>query len=278
MRLAALVILVMPGVLGALERLGAPNARLIDPVWRERAPAAETTVDHASWGEFLARYLTVRENDANRVDYAAVTPADRAALGGYIARLEGIDPATLSGPVQLAYWINLYNAATVALVLEHHPVASIREIGSGLFEEGPWSRDVVTVKGRALSLNDIEHGIIRPLWPGEPRIHYAVNCAAVGCPDLVPMPYRGARIEAQLAAAERAFVDDPRGVRRAEGGLVLSKIWLWYREDFAETEAALLTRLRRVATGRAAEALASAEAVERYAYDWALNGPVDDSD
>jgi len=271
MRLVAVLLVIAPGVLGTLERLAAPESRLHDPVWQARSPGAGIAVDHGAWARFLDRYLTVRAGQANLLDYGGVTAADRAALSDYIDRLEGIDPAALSGPEQLAYWINLYNAGTVALVLDHYPVESIREIGSGLFETGPWARELFEIKGRALSLNDVEHGIIRPLWPGEPRIHYAVNCAAIGCPDLAPEPYAGAGLEARLAAAERAFVNDPRGVRLAGGELVLSKIWLWYREDFAASEAALLETLRGVATGRAAEVLAGAEAVGSYAYDWALN-------
>ena len=272
MRLLLLLFVLAPGLLGALERLTAPDARLLDPLWRVRDPGSRIVVDHAPWARFLDRYLIVGADTANRVAYSEVTPGDRAALDTYIDALEAVDPATLAGPEQLAYWINLYNAATVALVLDHHPLESIRDIGSGLFEAGPWDRTVVEVRGRALSLNAVEHGIIRPVWPDEPRIHYAVNCAAVGCPDLAPEPYEGARLEAQLAAAERAYVNDPRGVRRSDDGLVLSKIWLWYRADFAATETALLDRLRTVATGRAAAALDGAGDVDAYAYDWALNG------
>lgn len=266
-------LLLAPLVIGALERLGAPQAELHDPVWRERVGGDTEAVDHGAWAGFLARYLEIRTGDANRLDYAAVTPADRAALSAYVDALEVIDPATLSGPEQLAYWINLYNAGTVELILAHFPLESIRDIGGGLFEDGPWDRELFTVKGRALSLNDVEHGIIRPVWPDEPRIHYAVNCAAVGCPELGPVPYSGARIEDQLAAAERAFVNGPHGVRLEGGDLVLSKIWLWYRDDFAADEAGLLAYLSGIAEGPAAAALAGRDGADRYVYDWALNAP-----
>ncbi len=265
-----LLVALLPLVLGAFERLAAPDADLLDPVWAEHAPAgAGGAVDHRPWAAFLARYRREGADGVARLAYGEVSAADRAALAAYIARLAAVDPRGLSRETALAYWINLYNAATVDLVLAHYPVGSIREIGAGLFEDGPWEREAVRVLGRPLSLDDIEHGIIRPVF-AEPRIHYAVNCAAIGCPDLAAEPYKGARIAAQLAAAEREFVNDPRGVRLEGGELVLSKIWLWFREDFAEDEAALLDGLRRVADGRAAAALAGRAEVDRYDYDWAL--------
>ena len=271
MRLVLVLALLMPGLLDSLARLAAPGSELHDTVWTEHAVTSETVPDHARWSDLLKRYLNPAAGGVNRLDYAAVTQADRAALERYIADLEATDPRRLASADALAYWINLYNAATVALVLDHHPVTSIRDIGAGLLEPGPWDRPVATVLGRSLTLNDIEHGIIRPVW-NEPRIHYAVNCAAIGCPDLAAEPYDGARIEAQLAQAERRFVNDPRGVRREGDALVLSSIWLWYRDDFAADEAGLLAYLRGIASGRAAEALAAPTGIVRHAYDWRLNG------
>jgi len=271
MRLAFVIALLMPGLLDSLSRLAAPGADLHDSVWTQHSETSQTSPDHARWADFLKRYLKPAEDSVNRLDHGAVAPADRAALDRYIADLEAIDPRRLASADALAYWINLYNAATVALVLDHHPVTSIRDIGAGLLEPGPWDRPVATVLGHSLTLNEIEHGIIRPVW-NEPRIHYAVNCAAIGCPDLAPEPYEGARIEAQLAQAERRFVNDPRGVRREGNALVLSSIWLWYRDDFAADEAGLLAYLRGIATGRAADALAAPAAQVRYEYDWRLNG------
>ncbi len=275
MRLLALIAL-MPGlvpmILGALERAAIPSVELEHPVWEERDASSSATVDHAAWDAFLARYRSVDGAGMARVDYAAVTPADDAALDAYVDALEATDTRALAGPEQLAFWINLYNAATVDLVLQHYPVDSIREIEGGFFDTGPWDEEVATVLGRTLSLNDIEHRIIRAVW-NEPRIHYAVNCAAVGCPDLGPEAYRGDRLEAQLAAAERLYVNDPRGVRLEGDELVLSKIFFWFRKDFGPDEAAVLERLRPVAEGRAAAALAGRTRVDSYAYDWALNAP-----
>lgn len=270
MRLIAFLIFVVPAVLGGLERLGAPDSRLADPVWEEYTPGSTVTVDHATWAGFLDRHLVTAPTGPARIAYGTVSPDDRKALSGYLRRLADIDPGTLDRPEQLAYWINFYNAATVVLVLDNYPVGSIRDIGSGLFEDGPWDRPVAVVSDRVLTLNTIEHGIIRPVFD-EPRIHYALNCAAVGCPNLAARPYTGAALEAALAEAERAFVNDPRGVRLDGDKLVLSKIWLWFREDFAPTETQIIQYLRTVATGAAAEALDGRGSADRYDYDWSLN-------
>lgn len=270
MKTVAAVLLVVPLVIGALERLAIPSVALEHPVWTERSPGSETAVDHGAWAAFLESYRAVDGEGVARVDYGAVTPADRAALDGYIAALEAVEVPALAADEQLAFWINLYNAVTVRTVLDAYPVASIRDIGGGLFGSGPWADEAVTVMGRTLSLNDIEHGIIRAVWD-EPRIHYAVNCAAIGCPNLAAEPFAGEALDARLAEAERAFVNDPRGVRLEGRDLVLSKIFFWFREDWAPDEAALLNALRPVATGRTGEALAGRQSVARYDYDWALN-------
>ncbi|MEM1343622.1 MAG: DUF547 domain-containing protein, partial [Pseudomonadota bacterium] len=187
-----------------------------------------------------------------------------------IDTLQGVAVTTLSRDEQFAYWVNLYNAATIALILDNYPLESIRDIGSGLFENGPWDRAVATIEGRTLTLNDIEHGILRPVW-NEPRLHYAVNCAALGCPSLEARPWTAAGLDARLSAAEASFIADPRGVRLEGGELVLSKIWLWFREDFAPEEAGVLARLSARAEGRAAQALSGRTSVDRYDYDWSLN-------
>ena len=125
--------------------------------------------------------------------------------------------------------------------------------------------------GRKLSLNDIEHGIIRPLWH-DPRIHYALNCAALGCPDLRKSAYSGADIEAALEEAARDYVNDPRGMRFDDRGrLTASKIYLWYEEDFGGSVEGVLAHLGRYADPGLGARLHSRERVDDYAYDWSLN-------
>ena len=265
----AALILTTPARAG-FERLFAPKSELIDEVWLSHAEAGEA-IDHSAWDGFLARYLATEAAGVNRIAYGEVTAEDRAALAAYLDRLQAVDPAALTKAEQLAFWINLYNAQTVAVILDNFPVASIRDISTGFFGIGPWNDEAVTISGRALSLNDIEHGIIRPIY-GDARIHYALNCAAASCPNLAAKAYRGATLEADLAAAERAYVNDPRGVELRNGLLVISSIYVWFREDFAPTEEGVVAYLRQHAEGRAAEALSGKSRADDHAYDWALNG------
>jgi len=240
--------------------------------WEQRDPASWQAVDHRALGAFIARYRVVGADGIARVRYAGVTPADRAALGQYVARLEAVDVDALARPEQFAYWVNLYNAATLRVVLERYPVKSIRDIslGGGLFETGPWGAKIVTVKGERLSLDDIEHRILRPLWR-DSRIHYVVNCASLGCPDLPPVPLTGANAESALDAAARAYINHPRGASFNQGRLEVSSIYRWYREDFGGNAAGVMAHLRRYAAPPLAAQLASITAIDRYRYDWSLN-------
>jgi len=240
--------------------------------WERHDPASKLTVDHRAWGTFLARYRVAGADGIARIRYAAVTPADRAALAQYVARLETVDVDALARPEQFALWVNLYNAATLRLMLERYPVKSIRDIslGGGLFETGPWGAKLVAVKGERLSLDDIEHRILRPLWR-DPRIHYVVNCASLGCPDVPPVPLTGANAESLLEAAARAYINHPRGAARRDGRIEVSSLYRWYRADFGGSEAAVITHLRRYAAAPLAAQLQGVNAIDRYQYDWALN-------
>jgi hypothetical protein len=269
--LLLVTMIVLVGGFVRLERLAVPAAELIDPVWAEHDQSSELTVDHGTWDSFLRSYVETDATGFNRMAYARVSPADRAVLDGYLERLAMVPVLELARPEQLAFWINLYNARTIALVLDHYPVSSIREIKFKLFAIGPWSEPLLEVAGRKLSLNDIEHGIIRPLWR-DPRIHYVLNCAAVGCPDLRKTAYRGADIEAAMEEAARDYINDPRGVRfDGRGRLTLSKIYLWFEEDFGGSVDGVLAHLRRYADPALAARLHGREKADDYAYDWSLN-------
>ncbi|MEM8790641.1 MAG: DUF547 domain-containing protein [Pseudomonadota bacterium] len=266
----AALLLASPARAG-FERLFVPKVALENPVWLEHSEGSGETVDHGAWDGFLARYLETDTAGINRIAYGDVTEADRAALDSYLQRLQDVDPRKLDQPEQLAFWINLYNAETVDVILENYPVDSIRDISTGLFGLGPWDDKLVTVIGRKLSLNDIEHGIVRPVY-GDARIHYALNCAAASCPNLGKKAYRGATLEQELASAERAYVNDPRGISRRNGLLVISSIYVWFREDFAQSEEGVLDYLRQHADGPAKAALDGKARADDHAYDWALNG------
>ncbi|MEL6768105.1 MAG: DUF547 domain-containing protein [Pseudomonadota bacterium] len=258
------------GACTAIERATLPPAAITDPGWQAFTAGSSRAVDHTAWDRFLAAYLRADGEGIGRVDYAAVTPDDHAALKAYIATLGREDVAALDRPAQLAYWINLYNAVTVDLVLDAYPVTSIRRVGAGLLPTGPWGAPVVMVRGKALSLNDIEHAIVRPIWQ-DARVHYGFNCAAAGCPNLAAVAYRGATVDALLQQNARAFVNDPRGFRDEDGRLVASKIYAWFKEDFGGTDAGVLAHARRFAGPALAARLEGATGIDRYDYDWSLN-------
>src|SRR5690348_3784905 len=233
-----LAVILLPLVLAActvVEGIAAPRAELVSKHWLANDPASTQRLDHAKWNRFLADYLVPGDDGVNRFAYARAKASGRALLDGYIAALEAVPVSRLDRDEQRAYWINLYNAVTTRIVLDHYPVKSIRDIslGPGLLSFGPWDAKVATVEGQALSLNDIEHGILRPIWR-DPRLHYALNCAAVSCPSLAPSAFTAGNTERLLDQGARAYVNDPRGVRIVGDTLTVSSIYLWYRADFGD--------------------------------------------
>jgi len=255
----------------SFERALAPAAEL-DAHFDRSDETSTRAPDHGPWAALLERHRRMGADRIARFDYAGVRPAERAALGAYIDALAAEDPRRLSRDVQFAYWVNLYNALTVRVVLDRYPVASILDIRltSGLFVYGPWRAKLVEVAGVALSLDDIEHRILRPIWR-DPRIHYVVNCASLGCPDLPAAPLEADGLDAALDAAARAYVAHPRGLAFEEPHAIVSKIYLWFREDFGADAAGVIAHLARHADAPTQARLAAVRGIADYRYDWALN-------
>ncbi len=266
----AVIAVLWAGALAVPAR-GAPDAEPWARWERHRADST-ATIDHREWEALLERYLRASDDGIHRFAYAEVSPADHGSLDAYLRRLSALPISDYPRPEQMAYWINLYNAQTVAVVLDHYPVESIRDIdiSPGWFSDGPWGKPVLRVEGVALSLDDLEHRILRPGWR-DPRIHYALNCASLGCPNLEFAAYRAADLEAQLDAAARAYVNHPRGVTPDGEGWRLSRIYDWFAGDFGGEDAAVMAHLRRHAAPALAEALATRGTIRGYAYDWSLN-------
>ncbi len=241
-------------------------------------PAA-TAVGDAALDALLARHVTAHTDGVNRVRYAAWTASadDLARLDAWIAEAAARRPSAMPRAEAFAFWANLYNALTLRVVLGRYPVRSIRDIrstGAGLDPWqliGPWRTPLVEVEGRRLSLDGIEHGVMRPTF-ADPRVHYAANCASIGCPNLLPRAWRAAGLERELDAAAAAFVNHPRGAAVLAGGRVrASSIYRWFREDFGGTDEGVLAHLRRHAAPGLERQLAGATAIAEHAYDWALN-------
>lgn len=255
----------------AIEPLLAPKAVMWD-VWTAHVSSATATVDHGAWDRLLKTYLVRSRDGINRFAYGRVSAADRQALDAYIARLAAMPITHFNRDEQLAYWINLYNALTVKVILEYYPVASIRDIDltPGLLSDGPWDRKLIRIGKHAVSLNDIEHRILRPIWL-DPRIHYAVNCASIGCPNLQPDAFTAANAKTLLTQAAVEYINDPRGVRVLNNKLVISKIYLWFAEDFGATRDNIFAHLRRYARPDLAQHIRLDTEIADYEYDWALN-------
>ncbi|WP_349359401.1 DUF547 domain-containing protein [Stappia sp.] len=234
-------------------------------------PARAQAPSHAAFTDLLQRYVVPGRDGLNRVRYAAFQASSRPALDRYIADLSQTRVDALPPADAYAFWVNLYNAVTLQVVLAHYPVASIRDIdlGGGFFSRGPWKKDLVSVGGQGLSLDDIEHGILRKHY-SDPRVHYAVNCASIGCPNLATRAYTGADLERMLDDGARAFVNHPRGVRVERRGIRASRIYSWFSEDFG-TERQLLRHWSRHAAPQLRADLADARGIAGYDYDWGLN-------
>jgi hypothetical protein len=258
--------------MGAQAKLFVPDSELWG-IWNVADESSTATIDHGDWQQVLDAYLVTAGTDGiNRFDYANITDGDRARLKGYIEQLAAIDPRTYPRTEQRAYWINLYNALTVDVVLQYYPVKSIRDIERGLLGSGPWKKQLVEVAGQPLTLNDIEHRILRPIWR-DPRTHYAVNCASLGCPNLAARAYTAADIESLLDEAARAYINHPRGVAFENGRLTLSSIYNWFDVDFGESDVAVLEHLAKYAAPDLAGRLAGYDGRIKYDYDWRLNRP-----
>jgi len=249
----------------------APRAELWAK-WQAHDDASDATIDHGAWDYFLRSYVRLGSDGIARIPYARVTASDRERLGADLARLAGVPIGAYSRREQLAFWVDLYNELTVKLVLDHYPVSTIKNIAisPGLFAVGPWGRKLITVEREALSLDDIEHRILRPIWR-DPRIHYAVNCAALGCPNLQASAFTAGDTEALLDKAAREYVNHPRGATVSGGELTVSSIYIWYETDFGGTEAGVIEHLKHYARPGLASALAAIDHISGDSYDWALN-------
>jgi Protein of unknown function, DUF547 len=242
-------------------------------------PALALDDPDAAYETLLQKHVVVGADGLNRVSYKAwnASKPDRAQLDGYIRDLAGRKPSQFSKPQAFAYWANLYNAITLKVIVDKYPVASIKDIKSdGVWLDpkgflGPWRAKRVTVEGRDLSLDDIEHGIMRPTFK-DPRVHYTVNCASIGCPNLLPKPWRAATLEADLDAAAKAFVNHPRGVSvTGKDEIQVASIYQWFKADFGGDDAGVLAHLKKYASPTLAKKLEGAKSIARDTYDWNLN-------
>lgn len=242
------------------------EAKQAEGNWATAGTKAEP-INHDAWDKILTSHAIAAGDGVNRVDYKAIKTRVAAELKAYVKALEAITITEYPRDEQFAYWVNLYNAATVQVIIDNYPLESIRDIG--LLGQGPWKDKILKVEGKSLSLDDIEHGILRPIWK-DVRIHYAVNCASIGCPNLALKAYRADTLEEMLEEAARAYINHPRGFNRIDGQLIASNIFEWYQSDWGGEED-VLAHARKYAADETAALLKDATAIDAYDYDWSLN-------
>jgi hypothetical protein len=242
------------------------------PLWEQFDPSSQRVLDHSPWRQFLRRYLLQIGDAPNRMRYGAVDGAGKKALDAYVTWLSRIPVSRLNRPEQRAYWINFYNTLTVKVVLDHYPVASIRDISisPGWFSRGPWGKKLVSVEGTPISLDDIEHRILRPIWK-DARLHYVLNCAAIGCPELMAEPFTRFNTERLMEKAALNFVAHARGMRFEGDELVVSSLYRWYADDFGGWPQGVLRHLIKYTPPHVARRLAIRAVIANHTYDWGLN-------
>ena len=251
---------------------GAPKARLWSR-WQANDPHSHVIVDHTAWDRLLQRYVDSHHpSGINRFAYSRVSPQDRQALKDYLRKMQKIKVSGLNRKEQEAYWINLYNSLTVEVILEHYPVRSIRDIdiSPGFFSNGPWDAKLLKIEGVDVTLNDIEHRILRPIWRDN-RIHYALNCASLGCPNLQPRAFTAANLDMLLGKGAREFINSPRGVSFAGNRLRLSSIYKWFEEDFGGSAAGIILHLKKYLNPEKLKKLAAVQKKMTFHYNWDLN-------
>lgn len=190
-------------------------------------------INHDQWTVLLQNHV---DEDGN-VNYNGFIK-DSTLLNNYLEVLvkNPPDEDTWSDKEQIAYWINVYNAFTIKLIIQHYPLESIKDIGSKIqipFINSPWDIKFIDINGEKLDLNNVEHSILRKKY-NEPRIHFAINCASFSCPKLRREAFTGEKLNAQLNEQAIDFINDPKRNVISEDQASLSKIFSWFKGDFTK--------------------------------------------
>ncbi len=220
----------------------------------DEGPLTLQKVDYSTWDKLLKKYV----DDQGNVDYKNFRK-EIGLLNSYL-ELQTKNPVSEydTKESKLVYYINLYNAATVKLILDNYPLGSIKDL------KGPWNRQVVTIRNKQLSLGDIEHNILRKM--DEPRIHFAINCASYSCPKLLNEAFTVEKLEDLLEKSARTFVNDPKRNVITKEKAMLSQIFKWYKKDFTN-KVSLTDYINQYSTIK----ITKETSIEFINYDWRLN-------
>lgn len=224
---------------------------------------SQTIHDHSIWNNLTKKYVSVD----GKVNYKGFKK-DVARLDEYLTELSQNHPQkSWSKENQLAFWINAYNAFTVKLIVKNYPVKSIKELGGGIYKVNtPWDIKFIRIGNETYDLNNIEHGIIRKEF-NEPRIHFAVNCAAQSCPKLRNEAYIGSKLDAQLTDQTQSFLRDTKKNKISSNKVELSKLFKWYSGDFKQGTSSVLAFINKYAPAPISD---KAE-ISYLPYNWNLN-------
>ena len=254
---------------------GCRGTTLLDESRLEIPMNKTQTVDHTLFDALLKKHV----NEAGLVDYSSVKAGTE--LDAYLDVLAAVSPGELDEQEAIAFWINAYNAYTIKLIVENYPVGSIREISPFRIKglrlavpkiNSPFEYTIAVLDGKKYSLDDIEHGILRKEF-NEPRIHFALVCAAISCPPLRREAFTGEGLDAQLDDQARAFLyDETKNIIGSGDTIHLSKIFDWFRGDFADSKSGLQQYLAPYFEGATREKLSQGGfKVKHLGYDWTLN-------
>lgn len=211
-------------------------------------------VDHSAWDKLLKKYVS-DDGDVNYKEFKT----DVELLNNYINYLSTKIPTeNWSKQEKLAYFINVYNANTIKLIIDYYPIKSIKDI------KNPWSKNRIKIGDEDLSLSVIENKILRKM--NEPRIHFAINCASVSCPILLNLAYTSKNADALLEQAANGFISNTKKNRIIEQSIQLSKIFQWYKSDFT-TNGSLFNYINHYSKVK----IQPDASIEYLEYDWSLN-------
>lgn len=219
-------------------------------------PLGATAFSHDQWNSLLSRFVTA----SGKVNYKGFKQ-DQAKLNAYLEDLSANTPASSwSRNEKLAYWINVYNAYTVKLIVDNYPLKSIQDLGK------PWDKKFIKIGGDIYSLNEVEHEIIRKRF-NDARIHFAVNCASFSCPKLLNEAYTGAKLEQQLNTQTRAYINNPVHNEISANKGAISQLFNWYADDFVKSAGSVIAFINKYSTVK----LRNEARLEYKEYGWSLN-------
>ncbi len=217
----------------------------------------ENEIDHSDWDKLLKKH--VKENGL--VDYKGFK-ADKEKLNAYVSFLSSKKPnENWVFEEQLAYFINVYNANTIKLIVDNYPVKSIKDIDATI---SPFLKNIITVGDKEFSLADIEKGILQKM--NEPRIHFAINCASISCPKLLNEAYTAENVNELMDKAATEFINSDKN-EISENNAKVSEIFKWYKKDFLKEAPSIIDYINKFSNTK----INSNVELRYKSYDWNLN-------